>query len=110
MRRSEKSKVTPLFRSLDVSGQGRVTKQQVQDLLRKAGIGCGDARVAGFMNELRKLEDNDPINAQLFDSLMQSTGTLLERVAKKDLVIPDFERFKDEVGKSLLAGKRGAGG
>ena len=89
--------VNPLFASLDEKGRGTLGKKDIMNSLTKTGIGTTDPRIAGIMEQLNNLADQDVIDESAFAKLVSSGSSLFERAVKGELVIPEFSGFIDEL-------------
>ena len=95
-----------LFRSLDLSNDGYVKHTDLAGALADSGIRVDDARLAQSMASLSAWEaqvsDQSVARAQgipqtAFSTAIRRNILLIERALQGNLVIPDFQRFCDEL-------------
>ncbi|MGF1463295.1 MAG: glutaminase, partial [Maricaulaceae bacterium] len=91
--------MTDVFNALDVRVAGALTKHDICNALRARGILETDDRVAETVAALRELSDGDAITPERFVDLVRPNAALIERVAKGNLIIPDFETFAKDIGE-----------
>ncbi len=99
-----------IFNALDTDGSGAVTKLEIFELLENSGIRKNDLRIAGLVEALDDYPRNVPIDRKNFRKIAHSCISLLERVVKGNLVIPDFRAFCDvlqEIFEDSRANKKG---
>ena len=87
-----------IFRAIDEKRSGTISAAAIVDCLAVSGIDIGDARLASFRARLDELGDS-PIDAATFESLLDSSGSLVSRVTKGELVIPEFEAFTRQLSE-----------
>ncbi len=85
-----------LFRSLDATGTGSITANDILRALAEAGIPVNDVRLGNLRARLDALSDPS-IDEQAFDTLLDGAGQLLARVQMGELIIPDFGRFSGQI-------------
>ena len=90
------SNENPLFKSFDERGDGAVSKTAILEHLEKSGIAASDARLFKFLGKLENIK-GDTVNNKCFDTLLSNSGSLFERAVQGKLVIPEFERFTNEI-------------
>jgi glutaminase len=83
----------PVFRALDSQATGFISAEQILDKLAHGGIAAGDPRVVALREGLREVEDSQRINPEDFGALLQRAPSIVERVVKEELVIPQFANF-----------------
>lgn len=88
--------INPLFRSLDEQGEGAVSKASILARLAKSGIASNDVRLPEFINSLESIKGNK-VNSERFDELLSISGSLFERAIKGTLIIPEFDRFSEQI-------------
>ena len=85
-----------IFRSVNEYGKRKVPADTIEKNLLKAGIAIDDARLAGLRSRLDTLGKTE-IDAREFDELLDSSGSLVARAVKGELIIPEFDRFSQRV-------------
>ena len=85
-----------IFRSVNEHGKRKVPADTIEKNLLKAGIAIDDARLAGLRSRLDTLGKTE-IDAREFDELLDSSGSLVARAVKGELIIPEFDRFSRRV-------------
>jgi glutaminase len=98
-----------LFDSFKQDAGGRVSRMEIITRLRHSGISPDDQRI---IDAFAALDDPDVpgLDYTRFVKLCQSSGDLVSRAGRGDLVIPDFATFTagvTEIYESLLANRRG---
>jgi glutaminase len=94
---TKSAKFNPLFRSLDADGLGKLELGQVVTALRATGISLEDQRLAGFWDRLRAGALDSDVDPSVFDIAVGAGAALFERAIRRELVIPDFDRFAENV-------------
>ena len=87
-----------VFRSIDEGGKGKVTAAAIRECLSKSGIATGDARLSTLNDRLESM-NSSAIGRRAFESLMDNSGSLVSRAVKGELVIPEFDRFANQIGQ-----------
>ncbi len=82
-----------LFNALDIESQGFITKKQIFAILLENGIQKYDPRIKDLTDHLRGFDDNQDIDEPTFQKIAAKNISILERVVKGNLVIPDFKTF-----------------
>jgi len=85
-----------IFRALDEAGRGVIHGETIRQQLSKSGIALDDVRLATLRSSLGDI-DNAPIDSETFERLLDSSGSLVARAIKGDLVIPDFDSFANKI-------------
>ncbi len=85
-----------LFRSLDATGNGRIGKHDILEVLSRSGIAVDDIRLQGLRARLDQLGD-ETVDAKGLETLLGGTGQLFARAQRGELVIPGFNRFAEQV-------------
>ena len=67
-----------LFKSLDLNGNGKIYKRDLQNALGSKGILNDDPRTKLTFSKLNELKDNDPINRELFHEIISDNITLMK--------------------------------
>jgi glutaminase len=87
-----------LFLALDRGRQGYVHKRDLVEILEEVGLDAGDPRLRESMGALAAYGTADPIHYLDFCRIVRPNILLLERVLQGNLVIPDFEAFRRDLG------------
>ena len=86
-----------LFDSIDEESKGYITKLQILNVLTKHGILNKDKRISSFIKHINKYSDSDKIMLDEFIKITHSNISIIEKVIKGNLIIPDFSNFSKEV-------------
>lgn len=86
-----------LFDSIDNSGKGYITKSQLMNVLNINGIMRKDKRIGAFIEDLNKYEDTDKITLKDFISITHVNISIIERIIKRNLIIPNFIDFSKDI-------------
>jgi glutaminase len=100
-----------LFRSLDLDGDGLITKSDMLIALKDKGILEDDQRISHTIQKLSLLAESDKIDLKAFHDIIAQNLTLIERSLKGDLVIPDFIKFSEiitDIYETVRSNKGGA--
>ena len=100
----------PVFRALDSEATGFISAEQILDKLAQGGIAADDSRIVGLQERLRDVDDPQRIGSDDFTSLLQGTPSIVERVVREELVIPQFAEFAariEELYHESLNNRRG---
>ena len=95
--KENKSLFKNLFSSIDNEGKGYVTKYQLVNILRQNGIINKDLRISGFIENLDKYEDSDKINLKDFIKMTHANIAMIEKIIKRNLIIPNFIDFSKDI-------------
>jgi glutaminase len=82
-----------VFYSLDIDGDGKITKLDLVTALQEKGILQDDERIIYTTQRLASLTNEDVIDLSNFHEIISKNHTLVERALKGDLIIPDFIKF-----------------
>ena len=88
--------VNPLFRSLDESGNGTVSKAAIVERLAGAGIALSDARLSRLAENLDR-EQAENLDCPAFRKLLSGSSSLFERAIQRRLIIPEWDRFREQI-------------
>ena len=88
--------VSPLFRSLDESGSGSISKSAIVERLASAGIALSDARLARFAERLGK-HDTENLDCPSFRKLLSGNSSIFERAIQGRLIIPEWDGFRTSI-------------
>jgi glutaminase len=81
-----------IFFALDVDNDGLIPIDDIIALLKEAGLGEDDPRLAGFFASLRSMQSgNASISFADFVIVLGPSGLLVERALQGTLAIPDFQ-------------------
>ena len=94
---SEREVFENLFKSIDEKGQGYIIKSQILELFKKRGILKDDSRITGIISELDEFSRNDKITLDDFINITSKHASIIDRVIKGNLVIPDFDAFSKNI-------------
>jgi glutaminase len=100
-----------LFESLDLDGDGLITKSDMLAALHTKGILQDDHRISHTTKKLSLMADLDTVDQQVFHDIISRNLTLIERSLKGDLIIPDFKTFSDiitDIYETVRPNKSGA--
>ena len=98
-----------LFRALDERGDGTVSKDDIARRLGSCGIAMGDARLSRF-SELLDAEPTHSLDDEAFARVMTGNSSIIERAVQGRLVIPEFDKFGNEISEiydSLVSSSEG---
>lgn len=84
-----------VFQALDKTGSGFVPVQDIVGRLNVAGFRSDDPRLAGTLDQLYGL--GDLVNPDEFENLTYPGHTLIERIVREELVIPQFGEFTERL-------------
>lgn len=89
---------TAIFNELAKEGEGLVPVQRVKDLLSTNGISSEDPRLNGSLSLYSRLqkEPETMLNQSGFKQLLKHSD-LVKRAFRKELVIPNFADFRNDV-------------
>lgn len=90
------AKSQSLFRALDEGGEGIIKAEAVRRQLANSGITLDDLRLAAFRSHLDEIGDS-PIDEQTFEAMLDSSGSLVSRAIRGELVIPEFDQFAQQI-------------
>lgn len=95
----QKEKITfqNLFNSIDEEGKGYITKVQLFNILEKHGILNKDTRIIGFIEHINKYSNTDKITLNEFIKITHANISIIERIIKGNLIIPNFFNFSNEI-------------
>lgn len=89
---------TAMFNAIRQSKDLTITRRDFETAIEHTGILLDDPRIRETVKALRRRADLEPITLSEFaDSLHPSTTSLLHRALRGDLIIPDFQRFRDKL-------------
>lgn len=88
-----------LFDSLDTNHDGFVSRRTIEQILRVNGIDPGRSQLAESFNRISSLphEQQSRIDRAAFLECIQPNISLFARVARGELVVPDFNQFAKEL-------------
>ena len=92
--------ISNIYAALDLKTPGQtggLTKKRFLAALARQGVRANDARLGGMKETLAKLDDADVIGLENFAEMVRPCTDLVDRAAKDELVIPDFEDFAREI-------------
>jgi glutaminase len=90
--------INPLFRSLDEQGEGAVSKAGILARLARSGIAASDIRLPELISSMDLIKGNK-VNSERFEELLNNSGSLFERAIKGTLIIPEFDRFCNQISE-----------
>lgn len=99
-----------LFESLDVNLKGYIYKKDLVNCLDNAGLLKEDPRLKSLRESLKSYTDSQEIDFYNFEKIINNNFDLITKSLKKDLMIPDFKCFCEEIEviyKDLLSLKDG---
>ena len=88
---------TAIFRSLDTHQLGYLTREQILNALKKAGLYLDDPRLEDTQKRLRDLDPPNQINVDEFAEAIAPSIALVEQALQGRFIIPDFENFCEEI-------------
>jgi glutaminase len=88
-----------LFSSLDRTGQGEVLVADLASALERLGLGNDDPRLSSFFAEIDALGRGARIDFNTFQQLIKTSPILVQKALQKQLIIPEFEQFRDDIKK-----------
>lgn len=86
-----------LFNSIDEEGKGYITKIQLLNIIKRHGISDKDKRIVGFIECINKYSNLDEINLNEFIKITHTNISIIERIIKGNLIIPNFFNFSNEI-------------
>jgi glutaminase len=95
-----------LFRSLDLQRKGEIAVSDLLDALRSVGLNPDDARLAETTQKLEKLSLRDKLSYSQFCDLVRPNILLIDQALQGNMVIPDFDRFREKVTEIFSATKQ----
>jgi glutaminase len=96
-----------LFLSLDVDGDGLISREEFQDVLTSLGLRQSDTRLSDCMKRLQQFGLRQPIDYPTFVEIVRPNILLIERALQGQLAVPDFASFCREIDEiHLIASER----
>ena len=86
-----------LFESLDIDLTGYIYKKDLILAIESAGLVKDDPRLKSLIDNLNSYTDSQKIKIDDFKKLISNQFELIEKAIKKDLMIPDFKKFCEEI-------------
>ncbi len=86
-----------VFNALDDNADGYLTPRRLLDVLATQGLLRTDQRLAQVMAHLEACGDDERIDPERFFEITRQNFGLVEKLARGDLIIPDFAGFRDEL-------------
>lgn len=80
-----------------VSHQGYTSKKQIIQFMHDVGIRECDIRISEFKNALDALDDDKKIDRDLFAQLVRKNLSLIDKIIKRNLIIPNFSDFRNHI-------------
>jgi glutaminase len=82
-----------LFYALDTNSEGSIQKNTIMDILRESGIQENDFRIQETIQIQNNYSDNKKIGLEEFRNIVEHNISLIDKVIKGNLIIPNFEDF-----------------
>ncbi|MEM7617171.1 MAG: glutaminase A [Pseudomonadota bacterium] len=95
-----------LFDSIDLHGDGYITKFIFVETLKDRGIDSHDIRLINVMKELSNYGRNEKIDFDSFCNVIGHNITIIEKIITKNLVIPEFAEFRKDIENIYLETKK----
>lgn len=86
-----------IFNAIDEKSQGYIVKAQVLELLEKNGITNTNPQVVEVVKALGNYSRSDQISFEDFMAMIKPHVSIFERIAKGNLIIPNFKAFADKI-------------
>jgi glutaminase len=107
---SQDSRERRLFDAL-ANGQETIHPGDLRAALRRAGIRLDDPRVGQALGALRELETADrppvrEIDFETFVRVVQPNVLMIDKALKRELAIPDFPAFGDEIQRIFESARK----
>ena len=83
-----------LFTALSESGQKIVKKSKLKKSLLNSGLRESDYRIKNIFQLIEQSKDDD-LSFDSFCHIIRSSGLLVEKALRGDLIIPDFKHFSN---------------
>jgi len=88
---------TRLFHSLIKDGSDFLTSKEIKTLFYESGVSDKNQKIKKFFKNLDSLEDQHKISSSEFLKASKDDLIFVEKVLLRNLVIPDFKTFCDEI-------------
>ena len=99
-----------LFNSIDEDSKGYITKNELISIIKKNGILKKDKRITSFIENINKYSDTDKINLNEFIKITHTNISIIERIIKSNLIIPDFHEFSNNIKNIFYQIKQNSNG
>lgn len=112
-RSKEKTEVldlSPIYSALTTAEQDHVTKRDLLDLFAANGISRRDRRIRNVIVALDDYALAQPIPYEEFCEIIQHSAGIVERCAKRSLIIPDFRGFAQQIERIVEQVRENKGG
>lgn len=86
-----------LFNSIDDKGKNFITKKQLINMFKSNGISKNDRRIKSIFTLLKQYSETDQISLKDFINITHKYISIIDRIVKHNLVIPDFQSFCNEI-------------
>ncbi|MBL0318586.1 MAG: glutaminase A [Alphaproteobacteria bacterium] len=86
-----------IFNVLDEHGKGTIHKHQLLNALKEQGILESDPRIKETTQALALLSDGEAIDIERLRDIVRPNISLIERTIKRNLIIPDFKAFTNQI-------------
>lgn len=86
-----------LLRALDLEATGRYARRVLPDALARMGLQPDDVRLADSMAKLAAYPEDATLDARQMLEVIRPNVSIIERAVRGNLVIPDFEGFREEI-------------
>jgi glutaminase len=96
-KKEEKIIFQNLFNSIDEENKGYITKNQLLDILKKQGIKIKDHRISVFIEHINNYSNTDQITLNEFVKISHGNISIIERIIKGNLIIPNFYALSHEI-------------
>jgi len=82
-----------IFRALDISAKGYISKLTFRNALTTAGLRNDDPRINGISSALKRFKDTDRISGDAFSKIIGNNRSIVQKALQGRFIIPNFEEF-----------------
>lgn len=92
------------------SKKDHIVKNDILSIFKESGIEIKDIRIKDIITNLDQILDNSKIDLEKFINIVDTNFTILKKAVNKELIIPNFTKFGDEIEKIYHQVKKNTGG